>query len=142
MVSDRRAYRLFVNGLAVVAFVGIGGLQMFGVDGGVVTSYGADLLAPPILYFAFREGYGSRRRGRVWRLSPKASLLTVLAGCTLWEVGQRFDVSGTPLFMAAGTFDPVDLLMYAVGLLACYQLDVRWLAPRGITPGPRQGSPP
>ena len=106
-----------------------------GLNGGFITNYGADFLAPPILYFSFREGYHRPRSGRVWRLGPVASLLTVLGGCTTWEWSQRFDFSGTPLAITAGTFDPFDLLAYAVGLLACYYVDVRWLLPHHIVPG-------
>ena len=100
MVLSRRSYRIALNALALVAFVGIGGMQMYEVDGGFVTSYGADLLAPPILYFSFREGYRIPRSGLIWRLSPLASLLTVLGGCAAWEWSQRFDLSGTPLVIA------------------------------------------
>jgi hypothetical protein len=70
----------------------------------------------------------------VWRLGPLASLLTVFGGCALWEWSQRYDFGGTPLAIAAGRFDPLDLLAYAAGLLACYVADVRWLLPRRITP--------
>ena len=134
MVLSRRSYRIALNALALVAFVGIGGMQMYEVNGGLITSYGGDLLGPPILYFSFREGYRMRRSGRIWRLSPLASLLTVLSGCAAWEWSQRFDLSGTPLVIAAGVFDPVDLLAYTLGLLACYSVDVRWLLPKHITP--------
>ena len=137
MVLSRRSYRIALNALALVAFVGIGGMQMYEVDGGLVTSYGADLLAPPILYFSFREGYRIPRSGLIWRLSPLASLLTVLGGCAAWEWSQRFDLSGTPLVITAGVFDPVDLLAYTLGLLVCYSVDVRWLLPRNITPSTR-----
>jgi hypothetical protein len=132
--ANRRRYRFFLNLLALVAFAGIGGMQMLGVDGGPVTNYGADLLAPPILYFATREGYGSRRKGKVWRMGPLGSLLLVFGLCALWEFCQLFDFSGTPLAVTRGTFDPLDLLAYAAGLVAAYYVDVRWLAPRGITP--------
>lgn len=137
-MASRRSYRLFLNGLALVAFVGIGGLQMYGVNGGLITSYGADLLGPPLLYFAFREGYRLAWTDRVWRLGPLASSLTVFAGCALWEWSQRYDLGGTPLAIAAGRFDPFDLVAYAAGLLTCYVVDVRWLLPRKITPDGRK----
>lgn len=133
MTISRRSYRFFLNAVALVAFVGIGGMQMYHVNGGVITSYGADLLAPPILYFSFREGYRIPRAARVWRLGPMASLLTVFSGCALWEWSQRHDFSGTPLAIAAGRFDPLDLLAYAVGLLISLVVDVRLLVPRRIT---------
>lgn len=107
---------------------------MYGFSGGVITDYGADLLAPPILYFAAREGYRIPRRGRVWRLGPLASMGVVFVSCALWEFSQRFDFHGTPLAIAAGTFDPFDLLAYASGLVVCYVVDKRWLLPNGVTP--------
>ena len=134
MVLSRRSYRIALNSLAVVAFVGIGGMQMLGINGGLITSYGADLLAPPILYFAFREGYRMPRSRRIWRLTPMASLLAVLSGCAAWEWSQRFDFTGTPLAITAGVFDPIDLLAYMLGLVACYTIDRRWLLPNNITP--------
>ena len=135
MRPTRRGYRLAVNVLAAVAFIGIGGLQMYGVDAGPITSYGADLLAPPILYFAFREGYRFGRPATVWRLRPLGGLLVVFTGCAVWEWSQRYNLRGTPLAIAAGTFDWLDLGAYAFGLLVCYGLDVLWLRPRRITPG-------
>jgi len=137
MQVTRRSYRLGLNSFALAAFVGVGGMQMFGINGGVITSYGADLLGPPILYFAFREGYRIPRGSRVWRLNPAASLLAVFGGCAAWEWSQRFDFGGTPLAITAGVFDPIDLVAYAVALVASYSIDVRWLIPSNVTPSAR-----
>lgn len=99
---------------------------MFSVDGGFLTNYGADLLAPPYLYLAFR---GGRRR---WR--PLTAFSVVLGGCVLWEWLQRYDLLGTPLAISRGRFDPYDLAAYTVGLLICYAVDLRWLRPHGLLP--------
>ena len=122
-----RRYNVALNLYFVAVFVGIGGLQMYRVDAGFLTNYGADLLAPPYLYLMLRAGR--------LRLRPLTALGVVLGGCCLWELLQRFDLSGTPLAITRGRFDPFDLLAYAVGLLAVYVLDVRWLRPRGLVPG-------
>ena len=112
-----RAHRFLLNTYFVLVFVGIGGLQMYHVDAGLLTSYGADLFAPPYLYVMFRQGR--------LRLSPLVALLTVFGGCALWEWAQRYDFGGTPLAITRGTFDPLDIVAYAVGLIVCYVVDVR-----------------
>ena len=128
-METTRAERLILNGYFLVVFVGIGGLQMYHVDAGFVTQYGADLLAPPYLYVV-------SRRGRL-RFSPAVALGTVLGCCVLWEVAQRWDFTGTPLVITRGTFDPYDLVAYAAGLLACCVADVRWFAGRASLPKQR-----
>ncbi|HEX9730250.1 MAG TPA: hypothetical protein VGA37_17280 [Gemmatimonadales bacterium] len=124
-----RRYAIFLNIYFVAVFVGIGGLQMYRVNAGFLTNYGADLLAPPYLYLMLRGGR--------LRLGSLSALTVVLGGCFLWEWMQHYDLSGTPLVITRGRFDPFDLLAYTLGLLASYAVDVRWLRPRGILPGPR-----
>jgi hypothetical protein len=127
-----RRYNLALNFYFVAVFVGIGGLQMYRVNAGFLTNYGADLLAPPYLYLMLRGGR--------MRLSSLTALGVVLGGCFVWEWLQRFDLTGTPLAITRGRFDPFDLLAYSLGLLAVYVLDVRWLRPRGLVPARRQPS--
>lgn len=123
-METSRRHRFLLNVYFVLVFVGIGGLQMYDVDAGVLTSYGADLLAPPYLYVMFR-------RGRL-HLGPSAALIGVFGGCALWEWAQRYDFSGTPLAITRGTFDPLDLVAYAAGLIVCHIIDLRWF---GSVPG-------
>lgn len=122
-----RTFTVLLNIYFVAVFAGIGGLQMFGVDAGLLTSYGADLLAPPYLYVIFRQGR--------FRPGPQTALAMVLGGCFLWEWLQRYDLSGTPLVITHGRFDPFDLLAYTVGLLAIHVVDLRWLRPHRLLPG-------
>ena len=124
-----RHYSLFLNIYFVAVYVGIGGLQMYRVNAGFLTNYGADLLAPPYLYLMLRGGR--------FHLRPLAALTTVLGGCYLWEWMQRYDLSGTPLVITRGSFDPFDLLAYTVGLVVIYIVDIRWLQPRQVLPGSR-----
>jgi hypothetical protein len=119
-----RPFGIFLNVYFLAVFVGIGGLQMYGVNAGVLTSYGADLLAPPWSYLMFRSGR--------WRLRPVRALLVVFGGCLVWEWAQRYDLSGTPLAITRGTFDWLDILAYATGLLVCFAADVLWLTPKGL----------
>jgi hypothetical protein len=129
-VNIQRTYRILWDALFLATFVGIGGMQMLGLNAGPVTSYGADLLAPPLIYVALRRGPWFKRD---LQISPVATLSIVLIACGVWEVSQRYDLSGTPLAVAAGTFDPLDLVAYAVGLAGAWWLDVRVLVPNGIT---------
>lgn len=124
----RRRYDALLTAYFIAVFVGIGGLQMYRVDAGLLTDYGADLLAPPWWYLMLRGGRP--------RVHPLALLGFVLGGCFLWEWLQRFDLAGTPLVITHGHFDPFDLLAYTVGSLAVYVLDVRWLRPRGLLSAP------
>ena len=125
-----RGFGILVTVYFVAVVVGIGGLQMHRVNAGMLTDYGADLLAPPYLYVMFR----SFRR---LRLSSLTTLAVLLGGCFLWEWLQRYDLAGTPLGITHGTFDPFDLLAYIVGLLAIYVVDVRWSHPRRTLPSSR-----
>jgi hypothetical protein len=124
-----RRYSLFLNIYFVAVFVGIGGLQMYRVNAGFLTNYGADLFAPPYLYLMLRGGR--------FHLRSLAAITTVLAGCFLWEWMQRYDLSGTPLAITRGSFDPFDLLAYTVGLVVTFVIDIRWLQPRQILPDSR-----
>jgi hypothetical protein len=119
-----RPFGIFLNVYGLAVFVGIGGLQMYGVDAGVLTSYGADLFAPPWIYLMFRIGR--------WRMRPVSALLVVFCGCLAWEWAQRYDFSGTPLVITRGTFDWLDIVAYATGLLVCFGIDVLWLTPKGL----------
>jgi hypothetical protein len=124
-----RRYAIFLNIYFVAIFVGIGGLQMYRVNAGFLTNYGADLFAPPYIYVMLRDGR--------LRLRSLTALGVVLGGCYIWEWMQRYDLAGTPFAITRGSFDPFDLLAYTVGLLGIYVADIRWLRPQGILPGER-----
>jgi hypothetical protein len=95
-----KSFAWVLTSLAVVTFVGIGGLQMYRVNVGWVTSYGADVLLPVVLYFWVRLG-----KTVLWNrpLGARPSFLLVLAGCFAWEWSQAYDFEGTPLAIAGGT---------------------------------------
>jgi len=129
MSTMPRRYVVLLNIYFVAVFVGIGGLQMYRVNAGVLTNYGADLFAPPYLYVMLRDGR--------LRLRSLTALSMVLGGCYLWESMQRYDLAGTPFAITRGSFDPFDLLAYTVGLTGIYVADVLWLRRRGILPSER-----
>ena len=111
-----------LNAIAIVTFVGIGGLQMYRVRLGWVTSYGADVLLPALLYFWLRQG-----RTLIWHrpLGRSPSFFLVLVGCFAWEWSQAYDFTGTLLAVASGTFDPADFAAYLIGLGAAVAVDAR-----------------
>ena len=109
-----------LSSIAILTFVGIGGLQMYRVRAGWVTSYGADVLLPALLYFWLRQG-----KTLIWHLplGRRPSFFLVLAGCFAWEWSQAYDFTGTPLVVASGTFDPADFAAYLIGLVAAVTVD-------------------
>lgn len=129
-----RRYAIVLQIYFVAVFVGIGGLQMYRVNAGLLTDYGADLFAPPYLYVMMRQGR--------LRLRSFTALSVVLGGCFLWEWMQRYDLAGTPFEITRGRFDPFDLLAYTVGLLVIYGADVLWWRRRRIRPGGPPSTPP
>ena len=68
-VRDRRIVVFFYGSMA--AALAVGALQMFRVQGGWLTDYGADLFGTAWLYAMFRQGRTIFRRGRP--LSPGAA---------------------------------------------------------------------
>lgn len=136
-----RRYRVALNLYFVLVFVGIGGLQMYQVDAGYLTSYGADLLAPPWIYLAMRgdRGQGTRLTRALGVTSPLTRFLFVLGACFLWEWLQRYDLSGTPLAITRGHFDPYDMLAYTAGLLVTFGVETLWLR-RRHSADPREGT--
>ena len=76
------------------------GFKCTRVNAGWVTSYGADVLLPVVLYFWVRLG-----KTVLWNrpLGARPSFLLVLAGCFAWEWSQAYDFEGTPLAIAGGT---------------------------------------
>ncbi len=108
------------------AALGIGLLQARGIAGGFVTNYGADLVGPAWLYLPIRLG-----RSPVSLLTkhiPPPSIVgaVLFMACVAWEVCQLFDLSGTPLGLTRGRFDPLDIVSYAASLAACVAIDTWW----------------
>lgn len=93
----------------------VGALQMYRVDAGFLTAYGADFFGPIALYASLRANGTILRRLVPRPPSPYASAAIVIAGCVAWEWCQRYDFSGTPLMITRGTFDLYDIVAYVTG---------------------------
>ncbi len=98
----------------------VGALQMYHVDAGPLTKWGADVFGPIALYGSFRTGgtilsWISKRTP-----SPFWSAIIVLAGCFAWELCQLYDLDGTLLAITAGQFDPFDLVAYVAGVAIAF----------------------
>ncbi|HET7041999.1 MAG TPA: hypothetical protein VFI13_08260 [Gemmatimonadales bacterium] len=108
-----RGGRAFFTGAMATALL-VGALQMYRVHGGLLTDYGADLFGTAWLYAMVRQGRTVVRRGRI--LTPEVAAALVFAGCAASEFGQRWH-------LVPGHFDPMDLLTYALAVVACAFLD-------------------
>ena len=98
----------------------VGALQMYRVDAGAITDYGADFFGPIALYASFRAHATVVRWFMKKAPPPLVSAAIVLAGCVLWELCQLRDFTGTPLAITRGRFDPGDLAAYVAGVaVAC-----------------------
>jgi hypothetical protein len=96
----------------------IGWLQTTGISAGWLTSYGGDIFGPAVFWWGFRRTvFAKMRRG------AELVALFVVVACFVWEFCQRYDLSGTPLSITRGIYDPLDLVCYALTIGVCYAVD-------------------
>jgi len=98
----------------VTAFLGIRRMRA-----GFLSSYAADLACPAWLYIGLRGLHGPRRPsalGRFVGATPERAALVLFGSSTLAELSQI----GWPKGLLAGTYDPYDIVAYALGVGACY----------------------
>ena len=117
----RRSWRLGFW-LLFVIWIGCGVLVMRGLRAGFLTNYGADLAQPAWLYISVRSLDNPRRRGLLRHTigtSPLVAALTLFVASTLTEISQYFWPHG----LFRGTFDPLDIVAYGLGLSVCYFCD-------------------
>ena len=105
-------------------FIATAALNLLEIDGGFWTSYAADLFLPPWLYIIVRRlAAGSSGRSgwlHAWLgRSPTRAALAIFSGSAITEISQIF----WPRGIFRGTFDPLDLVAFGAGLLACYLID-------------------
>ena len=106
-----------------IVFVVVALLQMWKVKGGFITNFGADIIAPAMLYYSARTNKTLLSKLFNRTLSEIQTFLALWLLCVLWEIVQKFDFSGTVLTITKGTFDPWDILTYTFTLLICFYLD-------------------
>ena len=88
------------------------------IPAGFLSSYAADLGCPAWLYITMRGLHGARPNalGRFFAATPERAVLVLFGGSTLTELSQIWWPHG----FFAGTFDPLDIVAYAVGVGVCY----------------------
>lgn len=109
-----------VANLCWLPALAVGALQMYRVDAGILTAYGADFFGPIALYASLRTDGSILRRFVRRTPSPAVSSAIVLAGCVAWEWCQRYDFRGTPLMITHGRFDPWDIVAYVAGVAIAF----------------------
>jgi hypothetical protein len=110
----RIAYWLLTIVFFVTAFISI---QR--IPAGFLSSYAADVACPAWLYIGLRGLQGPKRPNRLGRFfaaTPERAALVLFGGSTLTELSQAWWPHG----IFAGTYDPWDIVAYAVGVGTCY----------------------
>jgi hypothetical protein len=100
-------------------FLLIGWLQMQHKRVGALTSQGADVVAPALLFVLARDGKSLLHFIGLTKDRPVTIALGVFGLSLGWEICQKFH-------WITGVFDPWDILAYAVGVSVPYALD-RWM---------------
>jgi len=111
-----------VSWLLLSVWLGCGLLDMWHVRGGLLTSYGADITLPAWLYIIARSIDNPARKTILHRFlgrSPELAAAALFTASTLTEISQWFWPKGP----FSGTFDPLDILAYAMGITICYIFD-------------------
>jgi hypothetical protein len=125
MINFLIKYEKYLAYLGWLIFATVGLLQMFRVKGGFITNYGADIIAPAMLYYSIRINKTILNRIFKKGLNEIHTFILLWILCVGWETLQRFDLSGTIFFFAKGTFDYFDILAYTLTLLACLAISLK-----------------
>ncbi len=134
--TRNRTAWLAVEWLLLAAWVAAAALDMAHRRAGFLTNHAADLTLPAWLYVSFRSRSAASRL--VWRRTlatahPLVLAAVVFAASAATEVSQHFWPHG----LFSGTFDPLDIVAYGVGLGLTSLSDMRWPIPlRSGSPGP------
>ena len=96
------------------------------VNGGFLTNYLSDLTFPPWFYIYIRGLWNNENRipklvlfGDWFGLSPERASVSIFLVGAIAEIMTKY----WPNRPIVGTYDTLDILFYAVGLLGCYYLD-------------------
>ena len=123
-MTTRSAWRLASN-LLLAVFVAAAAMDMLHVDGGFFTSYAADVSVPAWMYIVMRRlamPRGNPNPLTRWiGLTPARAAIALFLASAFTELTQIWWPHG----VFSGTFDPLDIVAYGSGLLACFFFDVR-----------------
>jgi hypothetical protein len=89
------------------------------IRAGFLSNHAADVACPAWLYIGLRGLHGQRRPsalGRYLGATPERAALVLFGGSTSTELSQIWWPKG----FFAGTYDPYDIVAYAIGVGACY----------------------
>ena len=91
------------------------------IPAGFLSNYAADLSCPAWLYIGLRGLHGKRPNalGRYFAATPERAALVLFGGSTLTELSQIWWPHG----FFSGTYDPYDIVAYAIGVGACYAFE-------------------
>ena len=96
----------------------IGWLQSKRIDAGWLTRYGGDVFGTAMFWWMIRRTIFAG----FW-LGAEIAAASLLVACFAWEFCQRLDLSGSVLGITKGTYDPLDLVAYALTLGFLYAID-------------------
>jgi len=108
----------FLTGIFIVTAI----ISTQRIPAGFLSNHAADLACPAWLYIGIRGLVGPRRRsalGRYFGATPERAALVLFGGSTLTEFSQIWWPKG----LFAGTYDPYDIMAYAIGVGACYAFE-------------------
>jgi hypothetical protein len=113
-----RAWTIAYWSLTIV-FLVTAFLSIQRIPAGFLSSYAADVACPAWLYIGLRGLQGPKRPnalGRFFAATPERAAFVLFGGSTLTELSQIW----WPRGIFAGTYDPYDIVAYAVGVGTCY----------------------
>jgi hypothetical protein len=118
--SVRRAWTVaywFLTAVFIVTAV----ISTKRIPAGFLSNYAADVACPAWLYIGLRGLHGSRPTvfGRYFGATPERAAIVLFGGSTLTELSQVWWPQG----FFAGTYDPYDIVAYAVGVGVCYAFE-------------------
>lgn len=112
--------------ILLICWITGAGLFMARIHGGILTNYLSDLTFPPWFYIFIRGLWNNENKipklivfGDWFGLSPERALVSIFLVGVITELITRY----LPNVIIVGTYDILDILSYAFGLLVCYYLD-------------------
>lgn len=130
----RRAMWRLLSWILFGAFLVAAVLNMTETAAGFATNHLADLVGPAWLYIVFRglaEPEKRNRLGRTLGATPERAATILFIGSSVTEIAQIYWPTG----VFAGTFDPLDIVAFAIGILPLYLAD-KVLSSAARTPHP------